>query len=279
MAAPTIWSEQPPDSVFDHIVEVLLFGEVVETGRRYRRRWLLGNRDIDETSQMVTGQIGWEATGTEAKDKYDPERHEWVDAVGERGRSGRAPFAFDAVTRTLGVLKHPSFDEKTLPGVFGELLRRGERARISASTDWDVEPIGDTATFREWLLAADFVEQVRFVAKRPNPDALDEFGPVWERMKQHRAGLIREIMEAEKGREVGLVNLEDDDVVGAYLAMSENAFGYVTARGVRDGRQTRYDQRSQVARRQTEELPSSWSEVLGVVIGFVRERRRQQRGV
>jgi hypothetical protein len=76
--------------------------------------------------------------------------------------------------------------------------------------------------------------------------------------------------------EVGLIDLERDDVVSAYLAMSENAFGYVTARGVQDGRHTRYDQRGRVARRQTEALPHSWPEVFGVVIDIVRQRRRQR---
>jgi hypothetical protein len=66
---PTLGSEQP-ESILDHIFEVLLFGEEVVTGRRNKRRWILGNRRIDKRRQLVTGQVGWEAIGTEMTDKY-----------------------------------------------------------------------------------------------------------------------------------------------------------------------------------------------------------------
>jgi hypothetical protein len=274
LAQQSLFAQQP-DDVFDHIVEVLPFGSEVITGRRDKRIWRLGNRDIDPNMRILVGQVGWEATGTGAADKYDPERQAWEDAVGDRGRTARAPFVFDGVTRILAVLKHPTFDEKTIPYVFRTLLQQGERTRPNQATDWDVEPIGDTATFKEWLRTTDVVQKVQFVAKMPNPDGLDAFGLVWHRMAQHRARVLKEIMEAENW-DIGLVELEDDRVVDAYLAMSENAFGYVTADGTRDGKRTRFDQRSQVARHHTEELPGSWMEVVGVLVDVVRERRRRR---
>lgn len=272
----SLFADAQPDDVFDHFVEVLLFGEEVETGRRNKRYWRLGNRRIDETQRILTGQVGWESTSTEAGDQYDPVRREWVDVVGERGRTARGPFAFDAESRTLAVLKHPTFTERVLPEVFKVLLKRGEEARTYPTTDWDVEPILDTEDFREWLRSVDVVDRVQFVAKLPNPDALEEFGPVWDRMEQHKAKLLREIMEAADS-ELGLVNLEEDRVVNGFLAMNENGFGYVTADGSRDGHRTRFDQRAKVARRQTDPLPSSWTEVVGMVINYARERRQQRR--
>lgn len=270
LAQLTLWSEQP-ESVLDHVVEVLRFGDEVVTGRRHQRTWRLGNRNIDDRRGVLTGQVGWQATGTEAADRYDDQRLEWVDVVGERGRTARAPFAFDADTRVLGVLRHPSFGETVLPKVFTTLLNRGESDRSARSTDWEVEPIGDPSSFREWLRSTDVVERVQLVAKLPNPEGLEDFGQVWQRMEAHKAKVIREIMEAANPT-VGLVDLERDDVVAAYLAMGERAFGYVTATGVRDGRSTRFDQRAKVARRQTRQLPSSWSEVLAVLVDFVKER-------
>ncbi|MCW0215815.1 MAG: hypothetical protein OJJ54_20880 [Pseudonocardia sp.] len=278
LAQASLFSGQQPEDVFDHLVEVLLFGQEVETGRRSKRYWRLGNRGIREGERVLTGQIGWQSTAPEAADRYDPSAMEWSDSLGERGRTARAPFAFEADGRTLAVLKHPSFSERTIPHVFRELLQDGERARDGgATTDWDVEPLLDAEDFRGWLQSVDVVDRVQFTAKLPNPDGLEEFGQVWDRMDQHRAKLLREIMEGADP-DVGLVGLEQDRVVNNYIAMSENAFGYVKADGRRDGHRTRFDQQSAVARRQTEDLPSSWGEVIDVVVGFARERRRQQRG-
>jgi len=275
MPEQSLFDVEPPPNVLDHVAEVLLFGEEVETGRKNKRHWILGNRNIDEQNGTLAGQIGWESRGIESTGRYDSSRREWVDDLDQRARAARAPFVFESDGRTLAILKHPSFSESTLSEVFKALLQRGENRRGFHTTDWDVEPIGDTGSFREWLSNADVVNQVQFVAKRPNPDGLDEFGQVWERMNQHKASLLREIMEAADP-EVGLVDLEGDQVVNGYLAMSEHAFGYVTARGTRDGRLTRFDQRSAVARRQTEPLPSSWTEAVGVITALARQVWRQR---
>lgn len=271
-----MFSEEPPLSVLDHISQVLPFGQEVVTGRRNKRYWKLGNKRLEENESLLTGQVGWESRSTEAKDKYDEEAKAWVDAVGERGRSARVPFVFDGddKMRTLAILKHPTFTETTLPVVFKQLLEGGESARITSSTEWDVEPIGDTESFRQWLRSTK-VTRVRFVAKRPNPDGLDALGPVWDRIRRHRAREIRESMEAADSED-GLADLEDDPIFNSYMNMSERAWGYATAEGFRGERRTQFDQRAKVARRRTDDLPRSWRGAIAVMRAIIFELRRQR---
>lgn len=273
LAEPSMFASRP-DSVLDHVAEALLFGEPVVTGRRHQRVWRLGERRIDTDQQTLTGQVGWQAVDAHARTEFDEENTRWFEAAEESGRGAFTAFALDATTRVLGVLRHRSMTEQQIPAIFRILLNRGEEQREGgATTDWDVEPILDPSTFSAWVRSVDSVQRLQLVAHLPNPDGLSEFGPVWNRMELHKARLIKEIMEAANPN-VGLENLDDDEVVRAYLAMSEDAFGYITAKGTRDGRPRTFDQRTQMARQQTEPLPATWTELLGVVVGFVRRRRR-----
>ncbi|GAB2443281.1 hypothetical protein GCM10027187_02350 [Streptosporangium sandarakinum] len=105
----------------------------------------------------------------------------------------------------------------------------------------------------------------------PNPDGLDEFGSVWQEMERHKARLLKQIMEAADERE-GLIDIEEDERVKAHIAMSANGFGYITAKGIRNGRETKYDQREKVARETTEELGPNWIETAQEVLEVVRRR-------
>jgi hypothetical protein len=71
-----LFTEQP-ESVLDHIAEVLLFGEPVITGRKNQREWRLGNRRIDLDSQQFTGQVGWERSDQRAGDRYNESSQQW----------------------------------------------------------------------------------------------------------------------------------------------------------------------------------------------------------
>jgi hypothetical protein len=258
-----------PDSVMDHIIEVLPFGSHVVTGTRQKRDWILGNRSIAPDIAYMSGQVGWEQHGEEPVSKYEDETSQWLDVVELSDRAVRAPFVFDARSRILGVLKHPTFNENTLAKVFQTLLREGEQQRGWPSTEWSVEALLDERDFLEWLHSVQSVISINLVAKMPNPDGLDEFGPVWEEIQQRRARLISTRMVAAND-EVGLEGLEDDPRVTGSLAMGREGFGYVEARGRRNGHETVYDQREKVARERTPELGPSWSGAVDVVLELVR---------
>ncbi|MGN9803048.1 hypothetical protein [Micromonospora sp. L32] len=270
---PSLFAHQP-ELFMDHLVEVLQFGVPEVTGRRNKREWRLGNREITPDEDALFGQIGWVRTDYRAADHYNEAEMRWEDIVEGREVSARAPFVIDGGSRILGVLQHPSFAPTTVAKVFENLLRRGEEAREAASTEWSVEPILDEQDFLSWLRSVDSVQRIMMVAKLPNPDALPEFEPVWDRMQQRKARLLKEIMEAANV-EVGLQDLEEDAQVRAFLAMGTNAFGYVVADGRRGRHDTRYDQRERSAHERTDELPSNWMQVLGIMLGMIRDRRRQ----
>ncbi len=267
LPAPTLFAEQP-DDVLDHITEVLLFGEMVETGRSNKREWILGNRDIDLKTRTLSGQIGYERPAERSADRYDEDAQEWRDVVDVIEQTARAPFVFSAESRILGILQHPTFSERTIPNVFTTLLNRGEDARAGQSTEWDVEPILDEIEFLEWLRQAESVEQVSFLAKLPNPSGLPEFEPVWSRLEEREAKSVREIMEA-RDPDRGLQGIDADSIARAYIAMASQGFGYVKGRRKRDNRQETYDQRSQVKRHIFSNLPRTWPEVKVLIIDYL----------
>lgn len=49
----------PPSNVIDHLKEVLAVPAVVETGRRFKRDWRIGNKVFDDRAGTLTGMIGW----------------------------------------------------------------------------------------------------------------------------------------------------------------------------------------------------------------------------
>ena len=260
MRQGNLFAQQPPD-FFEHLTSVLLFAEVVDTGRRTQRFWRLGNRTVDQENELLLGQIGYERPDERRTDRYDDQSQAWVDDVGLAEATARAPFAIDGVTRILTVLRHPTFSEATLPKVFLELLNRGERQRSYPTTEWDVEPILDETEFLQWLRSAEAVQRVSFVAKLPNPSALPEFEPVWDRMEQRKAKALREIMEAQDP-DRGLDKVEEDPIARAYIAMASQGFGYVMGKRRYEGRTEGYNQRSRVRKRYVGPLARTWTGIL-----------------
>jgi hypothetical protein len=269
LARPTLGGGQQPASIMDHIVEVLPFGSRVVTGTRQKRDWILGNRRISADESALSGQIGWEQRGDEPTSRYQPETREWLDVVEPQEHSARAPFVFDGRSRILGVLKHRSFSESTVAKVMQTLLRQGEEQREWPTTEWSVEAILDERDFLSWLHSVQAVTSIKLVTKMPNPDGLDEFGPIWEEMNQRRARLISTRMVAANENE-GLEGLEDDERVRGSLAMGRRGFGYVEARGNRNGHETVYDQREKVSREVTDELAPTWSGAVDMMLEVVR---------
>jgi hypothetical protein len=70
MRQGNLFAQQPPDFL-EHLSSVLLFGEVVDTGRRSQRFWRLGNRAVDQENQLLFGQIGYERPDERRTDRYD----------------------------------------------------------------------------------------------------------------------------------------------------------------------------------------------------------------
>lgn len=268
-----LFGDTQPNDVLDHLVEALLFGEPIITGRKVHRTWRLGNRSIDLKSRSLTGQIGWERVDQETVDAYDPKRQRWIDIVQPTGHSARSVFAFDATTRHLAIVKHPSFSDTVLPALFRELLNRGEAARPAPTTDWDVEPVLDEAEFRDWLGATTAVERVRFVAKLPNPGGLDEFEEVWRRLNDLKASRIEETIQAQDP-DSGLGDIAADPVSAQFIAMASHAFGYITAIGAVDGRPTKYDQREQV-KRFYHNFPEGWPALADMAKRIARSAGRE----
>jgi hypothetical protein len=256
-----------------HVAEVLPFGEPVETGRAHKRVWRLGDRELDLDMRVLTGQIGWERAERREGGRFDAEKMSWIDVLEETAAIAHAPFLFDGETTGLAVLGHPSFDPNTIAFVFTTLLNRGEQRR-GVNVEWEVEPLLDVGSFREWLSQTDVVERVAFVAKLPNPDMLPEFQPLIDRLEARRAAALREIWEA-RDEEEGLQDIEADPDARQMIALAERGYGNVSARGHRrDGGRRHFNQRRLARRRPTPPLPSSVGEMIGVFIDFALSRLR-----
>lgn len=267
---PTLGSGEQPESVMDHILQVLHFGQPTYTGQGdHQREWILGNRNILRDLTAFTGQIGWQGNDEQQTSRYVPETMEWRDELGTAERGARAPFAFDGRTRVLGILKHTSFSEKTLARVFQTLLREGEEQREWPSTEWSVEPVLDERDFLEWLHSVESVTDLTMVAEMPNPDGLEEFGPIWVELEARRARYYKTTMAAAS-LDVGLQGLEQDERVRGNLVMGRQGFGYVQAWGLRNGRYIYFDQREKVTRESTDELGPSWETTAEVVLETTR---------
>jgi hypothetical protein len=272
LAQPTFLADRIEDPLL-HVAEVLPFGEPVETGRAHKRIWRLGDRELDVDMAILTGQIGWERPERREAGRFDQERKSWIDVVEETAAIAHAPFLYDGVTTGLAVLGHRSFEPDTIAFVFTALLNRGEQRR-GATAEWNVEPLLDVGTFRDWLSRTDVIERVAFVAKLPNPDILPEFQPLLDRLEARRAAALREIWEA-RDEEEGLHKIEDDPDARQMIAMAERGYGHVTARGhSTDGSRAYFNQRRVARSRPTPPLPSTVGEMVGVFIDFALSRLR-----
>lgn len=264
---------QQPEEFREHLEEVLPFGPpVITSAKGAERSWRLGSKLVDQDRSLLSGEIGWSQPHPEARDEYDDEELRWKDAVDEKSVTARSVFVIDLETRELAVLKHSSFSPQTLATVFSDLLELGEGNRSQETTDWLVEPRLDEPEFKEWLASTDVVEKLTFVARRPNPDSMEEFDDLFARMDAIEAGEIREEIKP-RNPETGLKRILQDPISKQFVAAAAFAFGYITAAGRRNDRTTRYDQRQRVLHERTPPLPDSWPGVLQEVISIVLRRR------
>jgi hypothetical protein len=272
----TLFSQ--PRDVLDHLEQVLAVSVSVETGRAHKRVWHIGNKVFDHRARRLTGRIGWTRPTEVLAPVWDDERQEWADRVLASDVTVVAPFAFDADSRYLGVLRHNSFRETTVAEVFREILNRGERVRAEPSTEWDVEPVGDPEDFYQWVASADRVVNVDLVFKRPNPDAEREFEQLFARMNELEARQIRESIAAQDNeRGLSKQALTREPTTRSFIMAAMAAFGYIVGRGYRSGRKETYDQRSRVARERIENVAPSWDGAAEEVLEAVQRARARRR--
>lgn len=270
----------PPRSLLSHLRRVLSADRdhPVRSGRRYQREWRVGNLVVG--AGTLTGMIGWSRSGIALSNMYDPVSGEWRDTVVPTDVAAVSPFALTTNLRFLGVLKHPEFTEKTLAHVFTELLNRGEQSLDMPTVAWAVEPVGDRAGFDEWVASTEAITQVKFVFRRPNPDAEPEFEHLFERLDALKAEqIVEQVTALDKNTGLDKDALREDETTQGFISAAMVAFGYVTGRGYRQGKETKYDQRRSARRETVRSLPADWEGARDKVLRAVRKvTKREQDG-
>lgn len=251
---------EPPASVLDHVEATLRRSDRPEkSGRRYQREWRIGNLARDDQLGTITGILGWSRSGEALSNVWDDEAQAWRDVVVSNEASGVSPFAFLRERRYLGVLRHPSFEERTVQLVLTRLLNQSERLASPPTTVWAVEPVGDRESFMHWLDSVDSIRQLKFVFERPNPDGEPAFQELFDRIDRLKAERISEVITARDPNDgLDKQGVLDDPMNQSFLAAAMSAFGYVVARGRRRGRKVTYDQRLKALREPVRDLPSDW---------------------
>lgn len=270
---------QPPADILDHLRLVLEHPRTVETGRRHKRQWRIGNKNFDSSAGVLTGMIGWARSGDALNSAWDEESQSWIDVIVPSDISAVAPFAFSADRRFVGVLKHSSFTERNIAAVLSDLLNQGEQNLPTPYTVWDVEPVGDERDFYGWVDATDQVTAVELVFKRPNPDAEEAFQSLFQRLDEHRAKQIKETITARDADEgLNKEALRTEPTTRSFISAAMSAFGYIVGFGVIRSKRVKYDQRTHVARERLGNVAPSWDGATEEVLGAVRRAERRRRG-
>src|SRR5260370_26344835 len=77
VAGETLFGQ--PHDLLAHIEEVLTLAQgTVETGRRFKRQWRIGNKVFDHVAGTFTGIVGWARSGTTWSSFWDDESQAWV---------------------------------------------------------------------------------------------------------------------------------------------------------------------------------------------------------
>jgi len=260
-----------PTDILEHLQEVLRNPRSVGSGRRYQRTWRVGNAIFDDLANTVTGRIGWLRSGETLATDFNEETQSWEDIVVASDFTAVAPFTFVADGRYLGILKHPTFAERTVAEVFTRLLNAGEQARPAPTTNWGVDPIGSEARFYEWVDRVDTVTRVKFVFQRPNPDAQAEFAELFDRLDALKAREIKdEVVAADPEEGLDKQALRTEPETRAYIAAASAAFGFVVGNGISNRRKVRFDQRQKGVKERLHGAAGSWSGIIDQMIALTR---------
>lgn len=273
---PTLFTPERLPDFYEHLNESLRFYETYITGTNPQRYWRIASPNDAEVLRRpaLAGQIGFTRTGEHATGEFDEESG-WRDVVREIEEGAYAPFVIDSETRVLAVVRHTQFDNpKTVADVFAGLLDRGEEELDEPLVDWAVEPILDEMDFLEWLRTTPVVTRVRFVARLPNPDAIEGHAYIDARLRELNGDQQEEVISTK--RESGLRNLEDDAQVRNYIDSARQGFTNVAGEGHSEDGPSRFDQRRQLATSPFEAIPGSWADlVAGMLATFQRWLQRR----
>lgn len=263
---------QPEDPAFpDHLVEALLYGEMIRISNIGNRQWQLGNRQIRSDGAAMSGIVGWQSVDLEEEDHFDQERTAWVTDLVPRRHVTVSPFAIDFGTQYLYVVRHSSFGESAIATVFSDLLQRGEQAREAGATvNWEVQPLLDENEFEEWLESITSLDRLQFVAKLPNPDGQEQMEEALRLLEDVDATELRLSVRStvENGglsRDLGQIA-----TYAALLRMCQRGYASVTAWG-RDlyGAVKHYQQSRQVRRERrtisSDDLDAARDELSGML--------------
>jgi hypothetical protein len=265
--------EKKPDSPFDHFSAVLEPGFDVVTGRGYKRGWKVGGVEIDPARQVLTGKLGWYPLGKEVVvPDWSEEEQDWLTEA-QRAGGGVMPFGFDGETRLLTVLLDSQTRPNSVAGALEDILQGKENKLVERSTDWAVEPVLDAREFVEWLRSLDVVQWTKFEARLPNPEPMDQFRKLGDRLKRHDATKIVETISSEK--EGGLRDVEQDEEFREGIAMGEQGFATLRGKGQRDGKVSSFRQNEQVARERVEDLPPTWDDVFSLIGDLLKDKLRR----
>lgn len=269
--------DQTPPPFLDHLAECLLFGTEVSTiGRGHQRWWRLGNRDLNPDRGYLAGWVGYRSDDAEAEDTYDDATQEWNTVVVEREKRATAPFVVVDGSRFLFVARHPSFAAGTPATVFEMLLNQGESERSVRTTEWAVEPVLDTAEFREWLSETAVLDSVSFHVRLPNPDAAESFAQLDAHLRaQDAESFDHKLNPRDPDRGLNR-DFTSDPISLGLLEMARRAFATVKAKGRNAAGGTRvFNQRDKV-RQDVVPLPGDHDAAESAVIEHALNRANDE---
>lgn len=270
----TLVPGEVPSDVFDHFFRMLTPGFEVVTGRKHQRVWKVGGIETDWSGRFLTGKLGWQPREDEVVADWSEEEKDWTTLTAEPRQHALLPFGFDGERRLLTILLDGAGTApETLAKVFEKILRTNEGELAEPTTRWSVEPILDTHEFVDWLKSLDHVRLVSFTAKLPNPEPMDAFSGLHDRLSGSNATHITETIKSN--REEGLIGVEDDPDVRQAIAMGQQGFASLRGRGRRNGTATTFNQTEEVARERVSDLPSTWGEMREVIRDFLKDRARR----
>ena len=271
--ADSLLPAEPPPDVFDHFTRVLAPGYEVVTGRKNQRVWRAGGVQVDNAESVLTGKLGWQPREEEIVSDWSDEERDWESSTAAPKERKLMPFGFDGDSRLLTILADGSSAPATIAAVFEKVLRENEKELLEPTVQWSVEPVLDRRDFLDWLKSAEVVTQVSFTAKLPNPEPMDEFDDLFQRLAKRHATKHTETMVSS--REEGLVAVEDDPDFAQAIVMGQQGIATLRGKGRRAGTVTTYSQKDSVAAERVEDLPADWTEMRQTLTGFLKGQLRR----
>jgi hypothetical protein len=254
--AETMFPADMPADVFDHFLRMLAPGTEVVSGHQNQRIWRVGGIQYDSAESILTGRLGWQPREGEVVSQWSDEAMDWQTTTVEPKEHKLMPFGFDGESRLLTVLTDGKSSLTTIPSMFEQILRKNEAESHEPTTEWSVEPVLDRNDFLTWLDGLDVVSSVSFTAKLPNPEPIDEFRELFDRLTKVHATQHKETMSST--RDEGLIEVNHDKVIKQAIAMAQHGFATLLGKGKRNGSLTSYNQQQKVATESVDELPDSW---------------------